>query len=156
MSGIGIVGLSGIQTTFESRTIWHPTSSGPFEYCTNLVFRSPLYLDPQFMHLISRSRKQTKCKILKKCSTICFSGGFETAEAKEKHLATVKAGRQLCRMRQIPSTPNMVSFWNGTLAIPLQRGMVFTKIIIPWNCRLDRIFANFLFFFLSKNKFAFV
>ena len=40
--------------------------------------------------------------------------------------------------------------------IPMQRGMVFTKIIIPYNYKLGRIFANFIFIFLSKNKYAFV
>ena len=44
VSGIQIVGLSGIQMAFEYQTIWHPTSYWPFEYQTSSVFRSLLYL----------------------------------------------------------------------------------------------------------------
>ena len=36
------------------------------------------------------------------------------------------------------------TFWNGSHAIPMQRGLVFTKIIIPSKCKLGLIFANFL------------
>ena len=43
LSGILIVGLSGIQMAFQNQTIWHPTSFRPFKIQTNSVFRSPLY-----------------------------------------------------------------------------------------------------------------
>ena len=43
LSGIQMVGLSGIQMAFENQTIWHLTSFRPFEYQTSSVFRSPLY-----------------------------------------------------------------------------------------------------------------
>lgn len=39
-----------------------------------------------------------------------FSGGFESDEARDKHLATIKAGRQLCSMRQVPAAQNLVKF----------------------------------------------
>ena len=43
-------------------------------------------------------------------------------------------------------------FWNGSHAIPMQRGLVFTKIIRPQKWKLGRIFDNFLFFFLKPNQ----
>ena len=45
------------------------------------------------------------------------------------------------------------SFWNGSLAIPQQRGMVFTKYIMPYNFKLGCSIADFHFFFLSKTNF---
>ena len=39
------------------------------------------------------------------------------------------------------------SFWSGSHAIPLQRCLIFTKIIIPQNYKLGCIFADFHFFF---------
>ena len=35
---------------------------------------------------------------------------------------------------------SQINFWRGSHAIPMQRGMVFTKIIIPYQ-KLGRIFA---------------
>ena len=43
LSGIQMAGIPGIQMALEYWTIWCPTSFGPFEYQTSLVFRSPLY-----------------------------------------------------------------------------------------------------------------
>jgi hypothetical protein len=40
---------------------------------------------------------------------LLFLGGFESEESRDKHLATIKAGRQLCRMRQTPCAQNLVS-----------------------------------------------
>ena len=45
LSGIQMVGLSGIQMTFKNQTIWHPTSFWPFKYQTSSVFRYPLYCE---------------------------------------------------------------------------------------------------------------
>ena len=45
-----------------------------------------------------------------------------------------------------------LSFWNCSHAIPLQRGLVFTKIITPKDCKLSHLIADFLFFFLSQTK----
>ena len=56
-----------------------------------------------------------------------------------------------------PGTYNILyNFWNGSHAIPMQWGKVFTKIIMPYYYKLGCIFDNFQFFFLSKNKFALV
>ena len=59
LSGIQMVGLSGIQMSFENQTIWHPTSFRPFEYCPSLVFRSPLYVLYKFygLHLGQESKR---------------------------------------------------------------------------------------------------
>ena len=44
-------------------------------------------------------------------------------------------------------------FWNGSIAIPFQRCV---QLVIAENGKLGRKYANFPFFFLSINKFAFV
>ena len=44
LSGIQMVGLSGIQMLLEYGTIWHLTLFRSFEYQTRSLFRSPLYL----------------------------------------------------------------------------------------------------------------
>ena len=43
-------------------------------------------------------------------------------------------------------------FWNGSLAIPLQRGIVFSKKIIPQNHKLGCIIADVPFIFQSKKQ----
>ena len=43
---------------------------------------------------------------------------------------------------------SFITFWYCSHAIPLKRGLVFTKIIITYNCKLDHLIAVFLFFFL--------
>ena len=44
----------------------------------------------------------------------------------------------------------MSNFWNGSHFIPYQRGMVFTKIIIPQNCKQAPILLIFHFNFIKK------
>ena len=48
LSGIKMVGLSGIQMAIKNRTIWHPTSFQPFEYQTILVYDTWLHLKSGF------------------------------------------------------------------------------------------------------------
>ena len=45
LSGIQMVGMLGIQAAFKYQTIWCPISFQTVKYQTNLVFRSPLYLN---------------------------------------------------------------------------------------------------------------
>ena len=58
-----------------------------------------------------------------------------------------------CTLSQTLFIKNLrLIFWNGSHASPLQRGF---KKTIAENVKLGRKYANFLFFFLSINKFAF-
>ena len=50
-------------------------------------------------------------------------------------------------------TFKLLNFWNGSIAIPLQRCV---QLVIAENGKLGRKNAFFPFFFLSINKFAFV
>ena len=43
LSGIHMVGLSGIQMAFKNQIILHSTSLQPLEYQTRSLFRFPLY-----------------------------------------------------------------------------------------------------------------
>lgn len=42
------------------------------------------------------------------CSGKLKNDTFEDEDAKEKHVATLKAGRSLCRMRQVPKNTNLI------------------------------------------------
>ena len=45
-------------------------------------------------------------------------------------------------------------FWNGSHAIPMQRVLILTKIIIPEKFKLGGIFANSLFLYTLLNLYS--
>ena len=58
LTGIQMVGLSGIQMAFENRTIRHPASFRPLAHQTSSVFRSPRYSNSRFKSFIDFVRPQ--------------------------------------------------------------------------------------------------
>ena len=73
LSGIHMVGLSGIQMVFEYWTIWHPTSFRPFEYWTSLVFRSPLKTDFLFLVVKTMTEMLQQCPLLRSWKRIMIT-----------------------------------------------------------------------------------